>query len=89
MKFIPMGDGVLIAPIHPPKEIVSPGGLITKIKVSEPPTSGEVIVTGESIAYVKPGDLVRFGIHAGREIEIDGIMYRLIKEPNLDGFFLT
>jgi chaperonin GroES len=32
---------------------------------------------------VKPGDTVAFSIHAGAEIEVDGVMYILINEEQI------
>jgi co-chaperonin GroES (HSP10) len=89
MKFKPMGDGVLIAPVIPPLETVSPAGIVTKLNTPEPPTKGFVVVTGEGVEYVKKDDEVRFGVHAGRDIVIDEVTYKLINEKHLDGFFLS
>ena len=83
-----MGDGVLIAPVIPPLETISPAGIVTKLNEPEPPTRGEVVARGEEIKYVSKGDVVLFGIHAGKDVEVEGVTYKLIKEGHLDGFFL-
>jgi co-chaperonin GroES (HSP10) len=88
VRFKPMGDGVLIAPVIPPKETISPAGIVTTVNTPELPTRGDIVITGEEVKYTTKGDTVLFGIHAGKDVEVDGVVYKLIKEGNLDGFFL-
>jgi len=88
VKFKPMGDGVLIAPVILAKETISPGGIVTMINNQGPSTKGKVVVAGEAVIYVKKGDNVLFGVNAGKDVVVEGVTYKLIKETYLDGFFL-
>jgi co-chaperonin GroES (HSP10) len=88
MKFIPIGDGVLIAPVIPPLETVSPAGIVTKLNTPEPPTRGDVVAVGDSVEFVNTGHSVMFSHSSGKEVVVDDTKYILVKEKYLDGFFV-
>ena len=65
MKFRVINDKILVQrdPVNDDHDIT--GGLIVPDKVLTPPRSGEVIVVGDQVTHVKPGERIFFSEYAG------------------------
>ena len=94
IKFRPIGDQILIKPDD--VETKTKSGLIISEDSAEKPKSGVVVKLGTADGMVlmdgkpfkfavKVGDKVYWG-YQGREIEIDGVNYLIMKEMELLGF---
>lgn len=85
MKLRPIGDKVLIKPW--PAEEKTKGGLIIPESAQERPLRGQVAAVGPgkdgNMMTVQEGDFVMYGPYSGREIEIEGEKYVIMKEDEI------
>ena len=90
VKFKPLGNRVLILPKVKPKEVVTESGLIMPVndKDHQMPNMGTVISQGSESTEVKIGDLVTYGVHAGKELVVEGQTFLLMTERDIDGIFI-
>ena len=80
----PLKDRVLVKKIEP--ENVTVSGIILTAKVEEKYQRGEIIAVGHvmgELPEVKIGDKVIFSLHAGSEIEIEGITHLLMRSSEI------
>lgn len=94
IKFTPLGDYVLVRPDKP--EAKTKSGLVLTEGTLDSPKSGVVVKLGTAEGKILNGDkpfnfTVKVGTrvfwsYGGREIEIDGEKYLVIKESDILGF---
>ncbi len=87
MRIIPNGDKILVKPEE--VETVSKSGLILSINTAEQKSQGVVVEVGNGkinddgsrrpMRFVV-GQRVIYGKFAGDEVEMDGVVYRIIRD---------
>jgi chaperonin GroES len=84
-NFYPLNGHVLVRPLEPAR--VSRGGihLPDNARTREAADKGVVVVRGESVVTVSPGDIAFFGRYGGTDLEMEGVTYRLVKADDLLG----
>ncbi len=93
MKFVPLGDGVLVK--RTDEEETSEVGIVLPGSATEKPSQGEVLAVGpgktldngeiQAVA-VKAGDLVVFGQYAGSNtVKVDGEELVVLNENDILG----
>ena len=93
MKFVPLGDRVLVK--RSDEEETSEGGIVLPGSATEKPSQGEVLAVGpgktldngeiQAVA-VKAGDLVVFGQYAGSNtVKVDGEELVVLNENDILG----
>ena len=93
MKFVPLGDRVLVK--RTDEEETSEGGIVLPGSAAEKPSQGEVLAVGpgktlddgkvQAVA-VKDGDLVVFGQYAGSNtVKVDGEELVVLNENDILG----
>jgi chaperonin GroES len=80
----PIGKRVLIKQ-EVAEEKTKSGIIIPDSGKKDRPERGEVIAVGEELAGVSVGDVVYFGGYDNQEVEIDKVMYLLVKHDNVSG----
>jgi len=89
-KIIPLGDRIVVRPIH--KEEVTKGGIVLPDTAKEKPQEGEVIAVGPGKLTeegkrlqmeVKKGDKVIYAKHAGTEIKLDDEELLILRENDV------
>ncbi len=91
-RFSPLDDRIVIE--HVAREEKTAGGLYIPDSAQEKPTTGRVVAVGRGHCDakgrirpcdVKVGDHVLFTAWSGSEIELDGVKYVVMREPDLLG----
>ena len=93
MKFVPLGDRVLVK--RTDEEETSEGGIVLPGSAAEKPSQGEVLAVGpgktldsgevQTVA-VKAGDMVVFGQYAGSNtVKVDGEELVVLNENDILG----
>ncbi len=91
-RFSPLDDRIVIE--HVAREEKTAGGLYIPDSAQEKPTTGRVVAVGRGHrdakgrirpCDVKVGDHVLFTAWSGAEIELDGVKYVVMREPDLLG----
>jgi chaperonin GroES len=85
VKFIPIGDRVLVHVIDQ-QNILE--GVLLPDSAREDAQLGLVVAVGDSKLYAE-GDKVLFGPWAGKEIQLDGTPFRVLREGEIDGKIVT
>lgn len=90
IRYIPLTDRVLV--IEDKQETKTPGGIIIPESAEkEPKATGVVVAVGAGFKdqpmTVQCGDKINFSKYAGSEIKIDGVMYKIMREPDVFGIF--
>ena len=93
MKFVPLGDRVLVR--RTDEEETSEGGIVLPGSAAEKPSQGEVLAVGPGKANdkgeiqavpVKAGDMVVFGQYAGSNtVKVDGEELVVLNENDILG----
>ena len=93
MKFVPLGDRVLVR--RTDEEETSEGGIVLPGSAAEKPSQGEVLAVGPGktndkgeiqAVPVKAGDMVVFGQYAGSNtVKVDGEELVVINENDILG----
>jgi len=83
-KITPLGDRVLVDPIHADEKTTS-GIIIPDTANKEKPKQGKVVAIGEleDVKNVKIGDTVLFSDYGYDEVQYDGKEYYIIQSKNL------
>lgn len=77
----PMGDRVIVKPNSAIK--VSEGGMELPQDSVEKPQEGTAVAVGKKCEEVKEGMKVTYGAYSGKELEIDGEEYLIMKESEI------
>lgn len=80
--FQPRGDYVLVTQEDYQEKV---GELYIPDKAQQRPQHGFVLAVGEEVREVRPGDRVLYTKLAGKDIQIDGYMYLMMKEVEIYG----
>lgn len=92
LSFSPLDDRIVIE--HVKRDERTPGGLYIPDSAQEKPNSGRVVAVGRGHrdakgrirpCDVKVGDTVLFTAWSGAEIELDGVKFVVLREPELLG----
>ena len=91
MKFVPLGDRVLVK--ADVAEEVTSSGLYIPDTAKEKPQQGTVVAVGPGKVEngnkidmtVKKGDKVLYGKYAGTEVSVDGNEYLIMRESDIVG----
>jgi len=93
MKFVPLGDRVLVRRTY--EEETSEGGIVLPGSAAEKPSQGEVLAVGPGktndkgeiqAVPVKAGDMVVFGQYAGSNtVKVDGEELVVLNENDILG----
>ena len=85
MNIKPLADRVLILPA--PAEEKTIGGIIIPDTAKEKPLKGEVIATGNGTKdeemILKNGDTVLYGKNSGKEVELEGKKYLIMRQSDV------
>ena len=85
MNIKPLADRVLILPA--PAEEKTIGGIIIPDTAKEKPLKGEVIAVGNGTKdeemVLKVGDTVLYGKYAGKELEVVGTKYLIMRQSDV------
>jgi chaperonin GroES len=90
MKLNPVEDRIIIKPIE--ADEVTPGGIVLPDNARKKPNRGIVVAVGpgrllengtRSELLVEVGDEVMYGEYSGAEFEVDGEIYRIVREQEL------
>lgn len=85
MNITPLRDNVIVKPN--PVETTTKSGIIIPDSAKEKPIKGEVIACGkgkkDDPLTVKKGDIILYGKHSGKEIEIDDNKYLIMTEAEI------
>jgi chaperonin GroES len=81
-RFIPRGDRVLVS-VRDQESIVE-GVLLPDSACDKDMQVGVVVAKGDKASYGE-GDLIMFGRWAGKEIQLQGIPFRVMMEGEIDG----
>ena len=85
MNIKPLADRVLIKPAAAEEKTI--GGIIIPDSAKEKPLKGEVMAVGSGTKddpmVLKAGDQVLYGKYAGTEIEIEGVMYLIMRQSDV------
>lgn len=88
MNIQPLGDRVLVKPLHA-EEVTKSGIVLPDTAEKEKKEQGEVVAIGpgEKIQKMglKVGDKVLFGKYAGDEVEVDKVEYKFLKDEDILG----
>lgn len=81
----PLADRVLVEPME--AEQKTAGGIIIPDTAKEKPQQGVVVAAGpgkkDEPMSVKAGDKVLYGKYSGTEINVDGIVYLIMRESDI------
>lgn len=80
-KFIPLGDRILVSVIAQDKMLE---GVLLPDSSKEDMQVAVVIAVGE-VKSVSIGDHIAVGPWAGKDIQIEGIPFRVVREEEIDG----
>ena len=92
MKFVPLGDRVLIK--RTDEEETTEGGIVLPGSAAEKPSEGTVLAVGNGKVLdngdvravdVKVGDRVLFGKYSGNEVKVDGDDLIVMREEDIMG----
>ena len=85
MNIRPLADRVLIKPAAAEEKTL--GGIIIPDSAKKKPLKGEIVAVGNGTKdeemVVKVGDNVLYGKYAGREIELDGEKYLIMRQADV------
>lgn len=82
-KFIPRADRVLVSVIDQDRMIE---GVLLPDSAKEDALVGKVVAVGDSQGQeFSEGDIVLFGPWAGKNIQLEGIPFRVMTEGEIDG----
>ena len=85
MKLRPMADNILLKAAE--NEETTSFGIILATSSKEKPAIYEVVSAGpgtkDVTVTVKPGDKVVVGNFVGREIKLDGVDYKFVKQDDI------
>ena len=85
MNIKPLADRVLIKPAAAEEKTIS--GIIIPDSAKEKPLKGEVMAVGNGTKdepmVLKAGDTVLYGKYAGTEIEIEGVLYLIMRQSDV------
>jgi chaperonin GroES len=85
MNIKPLADRVLIKPAAAEEKTI--GGIIIPDSAKEKPLKGEVMAVGNGTKdepmVLKTGDKVLYGKYAGTEIEIEGVVYLIMRQSDV------
>ena len=76
-----LGDRILLLLDEAPEELQ--GGLVIASSYKEKQPQGIILSVGNKVESVKVGDHIRFSNHAGVPVEIEKVVYQLIKEADV------
>jgi chaperonin GroES len=94
MSLLPLGERILVKPLHPDKEKMTTGGIIIPKSVdpARVQVDGQIVATGPGMRLadgtcarmrLKVGDRVIFGQYAGAEIMIENEKHFVIRESDV------
>ena len=85
MNIRPLADRVLIKPAAAEEKTL--GGIIIPDSAKEKPLKGEIVAVGNGTKdeemVVKVGDNVLYGKDAGKEIELEGEKYLIMRQADV------
>ena len=85
MNIRPLADRVLIKPAAAEEKTL--GGIIIPDSAKEKPLKGEVVAVGNGTKddemVLKNGDTVLYGKYAGKEIELEGEKYMIMRQSKV------
>lgn len=89
VNYEPLGARVLILADKTPKEQRTTSGIIIAINDAvQPLTTGKIMALGPDVNEVELNDQVSYGLHAGKEMPIGGVVYILMGVRDIEGKFL-
>ena len=80
-KFLPCGDRVLVS-VREQERLIE--GVLLPDSAKEDMQVGIIVSVGEKTIF-KEGELVLFGPWAGKNIQLEGIPFRVMLEGEIDG----
>jgi len=85
MNIKPLADRVLVKPAAAEEKTI--GGIIIPDSAKEKPLKGEVMAVGNGTKdepmVLNAGDKVLYGKYAGTEIEIEGVLYLIMRQSDV------
>lgn len=89
-KYVPVGDRILV--IQDEASRMTGGGLYIPDTMQEKPLTGIAVRVGPGIMvngqlqpmYTREGDRVIFNRYAGKELMLDGEIYMVIRDPDVN-----
>ena len=90
MELIPIGESIIVIPDVAKDK--SEGGIILTQDAKEIPQTGEVIAVGPGLVNndgsftpltIRPGDRVLFKTYSGDNVELEGVVYKIIDEIDI------
>ena len=85
MNIKPLADRVLVKPAAAEEKTI--GGIIIPDSAKEKPLKGEVMAVGNGTKddpmVLKAGDTVLYGKYAGTEIEVEGVVYLIMRQSDV------
>ena len=89
-KYVPVGDRILV--IQDEASRMTGGGLYISDTMQEKPLTGIAVRVGPGIMvngqlqpmYTREGDRVIFNRYAGKELMLDGEIYMVIRDPDVN-----
>lgn len=84
-KFVPLNDRILVKEFDVEKIV---DGIFLPESGKDDMKVGKVAAVGSSIKDVAAGDRIAFGPYAGIQIQIEGVMFKTMREGEVIGKFL-
>jgi len=78
----PLGSYLLVT-LEIAKETIGDTGLVRPQVSMERPDFGTVLAIGPNVQWIEPDDVVAFHKYAGKDIDLDGRKYLLLKEEEI------
>jgi co-chaperonin GroES (HSP10) len=82
--FDPATDHVLVAEL--PRETVIDGIIMPDNEKQQEMVYGTVVFSGPKALDTHPEDLIAYGPYAGKNIVVNGMQFRLLREGQIEGY---